>query len=43
MGGAAALVTIGMAAGSAPAVTCQEILGHPVPGKVARTLQISDG
>jgi hypothetical protein len=42
-GGAAALVTIGMAAGAAPAVSCQEILGHPVLGKVARTLQISDG
>jgi hypothetical protein len=42
-GGAATLVTIGMAAGAAPAVSCQDVLGHPVLGKVARTLQISAG
>lgn len=42
-GGAAALVTLGMAAGAAPAVSCQDILGHPVLGKVARTLQITAG
>jgi hypothetical protein len=42
-GGAAALVTLGMAAGAAPAVSCQDILGHPVLGKVAGTLQITAG
>lgn len=42
-GGASALVTIGMAAGAAPAVSCQDVLGHPVLGKVARTLQIGAG
>jgi hypothetical protein len=42
-GGAAALVTIGMAAGAAPAVSCREVLGPPVLGEVARTLQISAG
>ena len=41
VGGAATLVTIGMVARAAPAVSCQEVLGHPVLGKVARTLQIS--
>jgi hypothetical protein len=40
-GGASTLVTIGMSAGTAPVVSCQEILGHPVLGKVAHTLQIS--
>ncbi|HEX7835878.1 MAG TPA: hypothetical protein VF469_00365 [Kofleriaceae bacterium] len=42
-GGASTLVTIGMSAGAAPTVSCQEVLGHPVLGKVARTLQISAG
>jgi hypothetical protein len=42
-GGAATLATLGMAAGAAPAVSCQEVVGHPVLGKVAGTLQISAG
>ena len=41
VGGTSTLVTIGMAAGAAPAVSCQEILGHPLLGKVAHSLQIS--
>lgn len=40
-GGTSTLVTIGMAAGAAPAVSCDEVLAHPLLGKLAGTLQIS--